>query len=225
MTGKQVANSITGTCEALQSLDLIKLFNVCIALPRGPNTRVSWRSSETVGANAHSFGSLEQYLAWLRAGEFTCILFDNSLIRASYDCIGNTIIGHSLLYWPCPVEFADPVDNLIDLCDGFELCLASPRDAAEVCELTMRSPMRFDFDPDRASQSHPPVHLHMQYSDTRIHVREPLSFAAFMKKIVRTFYFSHWTRHPEFAELHEHAIGDPGRYNDPAEHCFQLSWS
>ncbi len=158
MNAKQVAQVIANTCRDLHSLGLLFTYNnPCVDNFR-KREQVSWPARGEGGSTAHPFGSLEQYLEWVLQGEFTCLFFDYSLIRASYECIGNTVVGHNLLYWPCPVEFHVEVETLSDLGDGINMCIDSPHRARDVVSLTMRTPMRFDFDPENESDDHPLVH-------------------------------------------------------------------
>ncbi|MGC8639319.1 MAG: DUF2290 domain-containing protein [Isosphaeraceae bacterium] len=147
---------------------------------------------------------------------------DNSLIRASYECLGNSVVGHSLLYWPCPVEFHSPVETLADLTDGLVLCLESPKGAKGICDLTLRTPMRFDFDPTREREDHPLVHLHTQFEEARLHVSHAMCFTAFIKKIIRTFYPERWLESVE--SIHEQPLDHEGSQFDPPLHCLQVSW-
>jgi len=225
MNAKQVAQVIANTCRDLYSLGLAFAYNSPCVVDLGGRERVSWPTKGSEVATAHRFGTLEQYLQWIREGEFTCVLFDYSLIRASYECMGNMVIGHSLLYWPCPVEVLVDVRTLSDLCDGIEMCLDSARRSREIVNLTMRTPMRFDFDPANESYDHPLVHLHTQFYDTRMSVQQAMCFPSFIKKVMRTFYRDKWALHPEIEKLHEQAIEHEDGQCDPLAHCFQVSWS
>ncbi|MBP7746984.1 MAG: DUF2290 domain-containing protein [Phycisphaerae bacterium] len=225
MNAKQIAQVIANTCRDLHSLRLVFAHNSPCVVDSGGGEQVCWPTKGSSSATAYPFGSLEQYLAWVREGEFTCLLFDYSLIRASYECMGNTVVGHSLLYWPCPIGFLSEVETLSDLCDGLEMCLESPRRAREILDLTMRTPMRFDFDPGRESDDHPLVHLHTQFEDTRMSVQQAMCFPAFMKKVLRTFYRDQWTAHPDIEAIHEQAIEHEDAQCDPLAHCLQVSWS
>jgi hypothetical protein len=187
--------------------------------------QVSWPTRGAGSVPTYPFGSLRQYLDWVREGEFTCLLFDYSLIRVSYQCVDNTVVGHSLLYWPCPIDFLVKVETLGDLCDGIEMCLELPDNSHEIVELVMRTPMRFDFDPQREGDNHPLVHLHSQFEDTRISVQEAMCFPAFMKKVIRTFYRDKWAEHPEIEQFHEQSVEHEDGQCDPLAHCFQVSWS
>lgn len=229
MNAKQLSNLIATTCSELYSLGLLFTYNnPCVrdVTDNGGHKykQVSWPTMGSGSATLHSFGALEQYLEWVRDGEFTCLLFDYSLIRASYNCEGNEINGHSLLYWPCPVEFIDDIESLTDLSDGIELCLESPLQAKEIVNLTMRTPMRFDFDPIRASNDHPLIHLHTQFDDTRIAVQQPMSFPSFMKKVLCTFYRNKQELLPEIEKIYEPVIKYEDVGYDLPPHAFQIFW-
>ena len=116
------------------------------------------------------------------------------------------------------------VDALSDLCEGIEMCIDSPSRASDLVGLTMRTPMRFDFDPARESEDHPLVHLHTQFNDTRLSVQQAMCFPSFMKKVIRTFYRDEWALHPEIESLHEQSIEHEDGQCDPLAHCFQMSW-
>lgn len=225
MNAKQIAQIIASTCRDLDSLELLFSYNSPCVDDLGGREQVSFPTKGAGSATAHSFGALEQYLEWVRQGEFTCLLFDYSLIRASYECMGNAVVGHNLLYWPCPVGFLGEVESLSDICDGIEMCIDSPRRASEIVSLTMRTPMRFDFDPARESEDHALVHLHTQFDDTRLSVQQTMCFPAFMKKVIRTFYRDKWALHPEVEALHEQGIEHEDGECHPLAHCFQVAWS
>jgi len=224
MNAKQIATVIANTCRDMDSLGLVFAHNSPCVVNMGGREQVSWPNKNTGSATEYPFGSLELYLKWVREGEFTCLLFDGSLVRASYECMGTTIVGHNLLYWPCPISFLLDVETLSDLCDGIAMCLESPRKSYDILNLTMRAPMRFDFDPSRESDDHPIVHLHTQFEDTRMSVQEAMCFPSFMKKIMRTFYRSQWVSHPEIEDFHEQAIEHEDGQCEPLANCFQVSW-
>ncbi|MGE5607913.1 MAG: DUF2290 domain-containing protein [Bacillota bacterium] len=224
MNARQVAEHIASTCESLYAIKLVRFYNTPHEVTANGRTRISWRSSEAGSGHQHPFGSLEQYLGWVKGGEFTCILFDNSLVRASYVCEGNSIVEHTLWYWPCPVKFPSPAETLNDLCDGLAMCIESPRAARDICELSLRSPMRFDFDPQQEREDHPLVHLHMQFEEARLHVNEAMCFTAFIKKVFRTFYLKKWLENRDVELLHEQPIDQEEGQFDPMPHCLQVSW-
>lgn len=224
MNSRQVANQIASVCEALHSLGLVAFYNPPCERACGIGQRIS-SPSTGMAARTHAFGSLEQYLSLLECGSFTCVLPDHSVIQASYDCDGTSIVGHSLLFWPSPIVPQEPLDGLEDICEAVRMCMDSPAQTSAICGLLLRSPMRFDFDPDRASDDHPEVHLHTQFDDTRIHVDQPMSFTAFVKMVFRTFYRDTWNSFPDLADLHEQPVPLLKDEFEPATHNLSLSWS
>lgn len=225
MNSRQVATMIASTCQDLRSLGLVTFDNSPCERQEGTFHRVAWPATGTTAARAFAFGSLEQYLSLIREGAFTCLLNDYSVVQASYDCDGTSVVAHSLLYWPAPIVILEPVEDLTDLCAAVELCMDSPAKAAALCELCLRSPMRFDFDPDRASEEHPEVHLHTQFDDTRIHVDRPMSFTTFVKMVFKTFYRETWNSCPELARMHEQRVPLVKDEFAPVSHSLCLSWS
>lgn len=224
MTPKQVITMVTNTCDALFHLGLVSHFNASRADSTGEHSRVSW-ATQAAGSNyVHPFGSLEQYLQWVQGGEYTCLLFDHSLIRASYTIAGNHIVGHSLLFWPFPLDPVEPIVDVAEVCAAIEMCLESPSRATELFGLSLRSPMRFDYAPENASAYHPEIHLHTQFEDTRIHVQRPLSFNTFLKLVFRTFYADRWLTCRQLGELHEQYIAAMRGDITPSQHCMQLAW-
>jgi hypothetical protein len=224
LNSRYVANEIASVCEALRDLGLVALYNSPCTSTCGSRQRVSYPSTG-IAAHAHEFGSLEQYLSLLENGSFTCVLTDHSVIQASYDCDGNSIVGHSLLFWPSPIVPRVPLDGLDDIREAVRLCMESPTRASAICDLLLRSPMRFDFDPDRASEDHPEVHLHTQFGDTRIHVDCPMSFTSFVKMVFRTFFREIWNSNPGLAGLHEQVVPLLKGEFAPATHNLSVSWS
>ncbi len=224
MNSRQVANEITSVCTDLHSLGLVAFYNTPGVRDFGSRQRVA-APSTGMAARTYAFGSLEQYLSLLKNGAFTCILTDHSVIQASYDCVGTSVVGHSLLFWPSPIVPQAPLESLEDICAAVGMCMDSPARASAICGLLLRSPMRFDFDPDRASDDHPEVHLHTQFDDTRIHVDHPMAFTSFVKLVFRTFYREKWNSNPELADLHEPSVPLLKDEFEPTTHNLRLSWS
>lgn len=222
MNARGTVKCINDTCSTLYALGLLFTYKSAICRHEDGLDIVTWAGPGR--ATADRFGSLEQYWDWVKEGAFTCLLSDLSLIRASYFCIDSQIVGHNLLYWPCPVEFKIRPESLEDVCDGFLMCLESVKAASEVCDLTMRTPMRFDFDPEGEDEGHPLVHLHLQFEETRLHVQQGLHFSAFIKKVFRTFYSDEWAKHRELRDLHEQDFEQADPKHEIQPHCLQMAW-
>jgi hypothetical protein len=223
MNARQVASVIESACRDLFGSHLIRFYNLPCERQVDLIQRVSHPTSGRP-ATQFPFGSLDEYLSIIKDGSFTCILFDYSVIQASYDCSGNLIVAHNLLYWPSPIVPKTSLESLADIEEAIQLWLESPSRAVPLCELVLRSPMRFDFDPERASEGHPLVHLHTQFEDTRIHVERPMSFTTFVKMVFQTFYADKWTQHPLLGRFHEQPIPFVGDEFEPNSHTMCLSW-
>lgn len=68
--------------------------------------------------------------------------------------------------------------------------------------LRLRTPVRFDFDPDAAAERHPASHLSLNDQDCRIPVRGPMSLGHFIEFVFRHFYSSVWAKHDFLADTH-----------------------
>ena len=110
---------------------------------------------------SHEHPTLEQYMNWTAAGDYSAVLLDGSLLQVTYDVSGGRVSGHRLAYIPCPYD----LDREL---------LAAGYPIADVLELhrddtpALRSPVRFDFDPERAKKNHSAAHLTINGIDCRI---------------------------------------------------------
>src|SRR5205823_7414283 len=88
---------------------------------------VSWiaadRSAPFLISTAHA--SIDQYVAWLRAGHYSALLFDGGLLQITYQVRGSQITGHRLAYIPCPYDLdqdlmrsGEPMADVVDLYRG-----------------------------------------------------------------------------------------------------------
>ena len=157
---------------------------------------ITWRDHIPARANcASAFTSLDQYEHILTTGAFHCVLFDGSIIRSSFGFTDNILIKHSHLWWPAPYVVEGNLTGENTPQDAFEDFLTDFRWRAKV---RMRSPVRIDFDPDIETLLHPPVHMHTQHHDARVHVDKPICFGKFLKFIFQNYYpdaeidFSNW---------------------------------
>jgi len=61
--------------------------------------------------------------------------------------------------------------------------------------LRLRTPLRFEYDPNNASDGHPICHAHFLWSHCRCSVVAPLSLGHFVKFIFHHFYPELWQKH------------------------------
>lgn len=133
--------------------------------------------------------SADNYRSWLASEEYSALLFDGSILQISYDFRGNNLIGHRLVYYPCPYDVdqellrLEPVLDVIGLYAGIE------------DNVRLRSPIRFDFDVHAASDEHPAAHVTLFWSHCRWAISAPVSLGHFVRFIFKNFYPSHWFAH------------------------------
>ena len=91
------------------------------------------------------FGSLFEYLEFLRTRRYSALLFDGSILQISLDIESGKLIKHRYSYYPCPVEFKQ--GELILLCEEESVSdIVESRIENDPTEILLRTPMRFDFD-------------------------------------------------------------------------------
>jgi len=178
-TARTIWDQVKNALDYLVDADLA-LFANEIALG---NTRVSWHSSSGGRAflESNEHPSIEQYLVWLEAGQYSALLFDASLLQITYEVEGGEVVGHRLGYFPCPYD----IDREL---------LHSGEPAADVVEIyrdsdaILRSPIRFDFDPDAGGPGHPASHMTLNSVSCRIACVAPLGILRFLDFIFCHFY-------------------------------------
>jgi hypothetical protein len=178
------------------------------------------------------FATAAEYRMLLEARQYNCLLSDGAYFQMSYEFRHNDLKKHRLCYYPCPVRlsladlpFTYSVGDLVDdqmihvlealewlgytgdssLTDDHE---EPEQDSEELPKLQLRSPIRFDFDPDAQTPGHPASHVHVSNGGCRIPVYAPLSLGHFVRFIFRHFYPAAWQEH-EF--LRSWPLGTQGR--------------
>jgi hypothetical protein len=178
--------------------DLLVSTNVAIAANPitirnvGSVKRVTWLSPVTASGPATDFGfaSIGEYTQQLLTNAYTVVLFDGSILQVSIDIKHNKIIGHRFSFFPCPFDLQP--DDLVELpiLDVISLYEESGRD-----RLRLRSPLRFEFDPNNTTENHPICHVHLLWAHCRCSVVAPLSLGHFIKFIFSNFYPRIWNTH------------------------------
>lgn len=135
---------------------------------------------------------IDQYLAWIRAGAYSAVLFDGSLLQMSYDVtIRGEVIGHRLAYMPCPYAIDTDLLRTESLLDVVDLYVGTE-------EVLLRSAVRFDFDPRAGRPGHPPAHMTINSSGCRIACVAPLHVLRFLDFVFRHFYPAQHRFHARF---------------------------
>lgn len=131
-----------------------------------------------------SFNKLGQYEHILKTNSYHGLLFDGSVIRVNFAFEDDLLLTQNLLWWPSPYDFSTllqdfaPIDILYDLYG----------DSQWFQSITMRSPIRIDFDSTNSSIKHSSCHVHIQNAETRLFIKSPICFNRFVQFILKNFY-------------------------------------
>ena len=135
------------------------------------------------------------YISILERQDYSYLMNDGGVIQIAFVYDGNWTAQHRLLYYPCPFlidlhEIYQADDGPLPLVDFIiETFLDDPDK-----NLLLRSPIRFDYAPTKATDFHPASHLTINDPSCRIPVRSPLGFDTFIKFILENFYINAWKR-------------------------------
>lgn len=165
---------------------------VVVQRNHGGFQRVTWANNAAVPGNLFRVDSstIAEYRDWVNCHGYSALLYDGSFLQISYDFEHSEMVGHRLLFFPCPfdleLEFLNeiPLSELIDL---------HANQRAETVQL--RTPVRFDYDPNAGSQDHPVSHLTFQWPCSRIPVYAPVSPGFFIQFVFKNFYPALWKAH------------------------------
>ncbi len=192
MTSSSCATDIRNLIDALSSAGIVLDSNPVGVTGAGARLRVSWVG--TTGALAlwqNDSPSLAEYTTWLRNRQFSVVLRDGALLQVSFDFQREDLVGHRLVYIPCPFDF-DPEllleIPLLDLLEDFG--------PPSIGDIRLRSPVRFDFDPAAAAPGHAASHLTVVAGSCRVASAGPLSLGHFVRFVFRQFYPELWNTHP-----------------------------
>lgn len=170
--------------EAMQAAGLVLYFQPTkIDFLGNGVRRVTWAGprGDFDGLFTLSQVDIETYFKWIECGQFSAVFRDGSLVQISYDFDANSIVGHRLLYWPCPFRAESELSSGEPLADVL-------RDVSHKQTARCVSPVRFDYDPDRAGYLHPAAHLTLNNDECRVPMTRPLSLDDFLGFILRHFY-------------------------------------
>lgn len=192
-TVKAVTQQLRRLLELLAETGICIAVNPVIEKHSGNVTRVTWTSP--AGANptltTFVFATIEEYCAYVDSQMYSALLFDGSILQISYDFEDTDLIGHRLLYYPCPYN-ADRellrTESVGDVIDFY-------RDSQDE-KVNLRSPFRFDYDHENSTSGHPSVHMHLISPDCRWPVTMPVSIGHFIGFVFRHFYPELWALHP-----------------------------
>ena len=163
--------------------------------------RITWATNAVVPGYLfrQKSATVLDYREWIDCGGYSAVLFDGSLIQMSYDFEYLELVGHRLLYFPCPFDLDLQLLQTFSLPEVIDFYQC--RDATYV---KLRTPVRFDYDPFAKKSTHPESHMTFQWSHSRIPVMGPVSPGHFIQFVFKNFYPAMWHVHPFIQEWPPH---------------------
>jgi len=192
MTPNDVRQEIDNCLDLMLHSGITLIANPVVVERNGRKARVTWRSPAGLGTleGTYPFATVDEYREHLRNQAYSAVLCDGSLLQISYEFYGTKLSGHRLCFYPCPFDVEPEYFQTEPLLDVVDL----HRVAADA-SLRLRSPIRFDYDPTKASEGHPAVHVHMLWGHCRCAVDAPLSVGHFLQFVFCNFFPSVWEGH------------------------------
>ena len=211
-SSRAVRDDVQNVLDYLVDADLCLVTNPVEVVPRSPledGTPVDRIRFVSYARDAgflisHAHPGIEQYLAWVRSGSYSAVLFDGSLMQLTYDISHKgDVVGHRLAYMPCPYDVDPGLFAQESLLDALELYDGS-------ADILLRSQLRFDFDPSASAPGHPAAHFTFNSPQCRIACVAPLHVMRFLDFVFRNSYPTQRRFHESFfaASSWRH-LGDP----------------
>lgn len=142
----------------------------------------------TEGFPMGRFATLDEYMYFLVNRHYSFVLNDGAIVQIEYKIQRNKIVWHRLCLYPCPIDMLN-----VDLAGaeiGDFLMDIGARDFKEFVRL--RSPIRFDFDPENAATFHPGSHMTICSDQCRIPVKSYIDIRKFIEFVFFNFYPDIW---------------------------------
>ena len=176
----------------LRSEVAISATNVVQFQASGGFRRITWSNNNLVPGDLFRSNSptVSEYRDWIDWQGYSAVLLDGSFIQVTYDFEYTELVQHRLLYFPCPFDFDIEFLDDLSLTELVHLYLDEGID-----KVRLRTPVRFDYDPNANSEVHPASHMTFQWSHSRIPVMSPLSLGHFIQFVFQNFYPFLWNTH------------------------------
>lgn len=189
ITPSKIESEIRNFRDLLIEKQLVIASNPIAIKSLGSLSRVTWHSSvvDRPPATDFTFASISEYCCQLATNAYTVVLFEGSIIQISIDVRHTEIVGHRFCFYPCPFDLEPDDLSQLPILDVIKLYDESRRDL-----LRLRSPLRFEFDLNNASDNHPLCHVHFLWAHCRCSVVAPLSLGHFIKFVFLHFFPGVW---------------------------------
>lgn len=217
MSLSNLGNELRNLLDLLVAKEIALLINP--PQERGPlrNQRLSWPQIADSNLFRQKSPTVDEYCRWIEARAYSALLFDGSLLQVTYDLDAGNVVGHRLVYFPCPFDI-DEVrlreEPILDVISDYK---------ASVEAVRLRSPIRFDFDPANHTSGHPRTHLTVLWDHCRWAVSTPLSLGHFVRFIFRHFYPELWRSHEFLRKWSQSYVAKGALSDDEAAHL-HIAW-
>jgi hypothetical protein len=124
--------------------------------------------------------SISHFSKIVGQGRYSAMFRDGAVCQIKYVLKGKEIVWHRFAYFPCLREMDQSL-----LADDAELAALVDGD---VTFYPRRSMLRFEYDPDAATDSHPASHLHINTNTCRIGIKSSIGLGAFFDFLISHFY-------------------------------------
>jgi hypothetical protein len=201
MTPNSARSEIARLVATLLGTGLAISANTPVIYRDGTIVRVTWPSSRNAAGlfSSNPSSTLLEYRRFLLDNHYICLMRDGGMIQISFDFENNSLSGHRMCFFPCPVllpvglrvEDIDEIDLLLveELQRHIEIIDGESR-STDV-NLRLASPIRFDYAP--RSPSDPASHVHLSGAEARVPVISALSVGHFVQFVLRHFYPDVWS--------------------------------
>ena len=154
--------------------------------------RITWSNNNIAAGELFRSDSptVSEYQEWIDCQGYSAVLYEGSFIQLSYDFQHSQMVGHRLLYYPCPFDLEVRLLDTLSLSDLIEL-----HHDQGIESIKLRAPIRFDYDPSTNRSGHPVSHMTILWSHSRIPVTSPVSPGHFFQFVFQNFYPALWSVH------------------------------
>jgi len=170
--------------DLVNAFDYLEKQRLLLFVPpaRIEHTRLTWHTAHDFNISS-PHANVDQYIEWAEQTQYSAVLPDASLLQVTYDLAGGVVSGHRLAYVPCPVLADEALLAEEPFVDVVRMYLSEG-----LRSVVLRSPIRFDFDPEAEGPGHPSAHLTLNSADCRIGCVAPLHPYQFLGFVYRHFY-------------------------------------
>ena len=184
MTPRRVFYELDNFLTLLLRSDVALLTTKVIIQQKSPSLqRITWATNKGVPGDLfrNVTATVSEYREWIDEQGYSAVLYDGSILQMSYDFDNTELAGHRLLYFPCPFDFDQQLLEIFALVDVIDFY----RDQ-ETARVKLRSPLRFDYQPDIKSETHPSSHMTFQWSHARVPVMAQLALVTSFNSYSKT---------------------------------------